>query len=331
MDRFVFITDSHFKRNNIETRKDKYFVAILKKLKWVLKYCKENNIENIIHGGDLFDNPNVSDYVAGKIARLFRKAKIQLWYVMGNHDITGKNPDTYVNGKLHMFESYDWFHFIGGKTIKFNNCALSGIDYTKEDEDECCFNMPERVDGKTNILVIHHMITGEKEDMIIGGKRLMTSYRSLDTDADILLTGHFHPGMKIKEFKILERPVKITNPGSLSRTSKLVDRVGHGPALIDMKIKNNGKSVLKHVLIPCKKKVFKKTIKKKYQLEDYVDGKFHKALSKFKHLHVINDDIPLLLKSMIGSDTGLPFELDDELIEFVIDKVKEVQDEKNKN
>lgn len=331
IDRFVYMTDTHAKRNNIETRKDNYFKAIFKKLKWSLRYCNKNGITDVIHGGDLFDNPNVSDYVAGKIARLFKKAGVQLWYVMGNHDITGKNPESYVNGKLHMFESYDWFHFIGGECVEFNNCFLGGIDYTKEDEDEIHFNMPKKTEGKTKILVIHHMITGEKEDMVIGGKRLMTSYTSVDTDADIVLTGHFHPGMKIKKYHILERPVKIANPGSLSRTNKLIDKIGHGPALIDIKIKKNGKSILKHIPIPCKKNVFKKTIKKKYELEDYVDSKFHKVLSKFKNKHVIHEDIELLLRSMVGIKTELPFDIDDKLIDFIIDKVKEVKNGKSKN
>jgi len=330
MDRFVFITDSHFMKNNIKSRTDDYPKALFKKLRWVFKYCKKKKIKNIIHGGDLLDNPYVSDYIAGKIARLFDESGLQLWYTIGNHDITGKNPDTYVNGKLHMFESYKWFHFIGDGVTKFENCVLHGIDYSKEDEESLNFDIPMESVGQyqdtIKIIVVHHMITGDKNSLVIKGRRRLISYTDVTTNADIVLCGHYHPGMKIKKALQLERPITFANPGSFGRTDSWASEHGCGPGLIDIRIKKGGKPKLKFVEIPHEKNVFKEAKEDKYNVDALVnDSRFVDMLNKFKSSGIANDEVSTILEALMDSTEELPFELDGEIADFILNKIDEVK------
>lgn len=326
IDRFVFITDSHWKAQNVESRKDDYAASLFRKLKWVVGFCKKRKVENLIHGGDLLDNPNISDKIAGKIAKILTNSGLNLWYVIGNHDITGKNPKTYVNGKLHLFESYPWFHFIGGRTIEFSNCVLSGCDYTKEKECDSAYDMEYRGD-KFKVLVIHDMITGDARDFMVGIKRVMTSYRSIDTDADLILTGHYHPGYGIKKLEVLNKTRVFANPGAFARTANLKGIECHGPALIYFLCKNNKLLKIEHVRIPCKKNIFKKSKNgKKYTVSDMLGGNFMETLSKFKNAQEIMDDLAKLVTVMLADkEMKFPFEVDGVLEEYLAMKITEAE------
>lgn len=327
MDKFVFVADSHFQGKRIETRTDDYCKSLFEKLDFVIDFCRKHNVGNLIHGGDLLNNPNISDLVAGRIAKALSKSKLQVWYTIGNHDITGKNPETYVNGKLHMFESYDWFHFIGGKLCEFENCVLMGVDYDYENEDRTGYVM-EQFCGieKTKILVLHAMIYGGEKDLMVNKKRIVASYRQIDTNADLVLCGHYHPGMKVKKLTVLNKDIMFANPGSFGRTDKLTNRVGIGPGLTYVCIGKKGIVKLKNIKIPCDRNVFIDTDEGKYQLADVSSAKFYESLHKLKEYQSVKNDIGLMLKAMSAiENSSIPFEIDDEIIEFIIRKVREVE------
>ena len=335
MDRFCYITDLHFKKNNIETRKDNYAKSLFKKLAWVLKYCSKRKIKNLIIGGDIFDYPYVSDKIKGSIARMFKKYRVTVYFVIGNHDIVGKNPKKYVDSSLSVYESYDFFKFIGGVSKKnhiteFEHCYLAGYDYKKDLEIPEEINMPEYDydNGKIKILAIHSMIG--RKSIIIKGKKLVQSYKNLTTDADILLTGHYHPGIGIAKLNVLEHITKVANPGSFSRTNSFVAENTVGPALLDIKIKN-GKSKLKKVMIPCKKDVFIKRegdapsfciLKENFRLAD--------ALKKMKQNNdFAMTDLGKTLKVMQADDKLFNFEITDDMITQILDKEKIINGETN--
>lgn len=331
MTKMVFITDSHWRFSNVLSRTDNYCSATLDKLRWVVRYCKENKIGAIIHGGDMFDIPNVSDFVAGQVAGILGKSGLQVYFIIGNHDVSGKTKETYIHSKLAMFEHYDWFHFIGDKVIEFDDCYLSGHDYCKKHEEEVNFNMPEyKYDKvKTKVLVLHQMLTGNKKSMIVDGRRCMTSYRDIVTNADMILCGHYHPGIGLKKCVLpIEHTVYFANPGSLARTSVTENEIGAGPALTHICIDNGRITTFKNIPIPCDRTVFKDNgIKTKYDVGDYITDGFIEAMRAFKDISVVKDDISLLLKMWIGKgkEFNLPFEITDKLVDYVTMKVKEVE------
>ena len=62
--KFIYCTDLHYGATPI-CRKDDYNEAILNKLRYIIDYAHNNDINTIVIGGDLFDRPhqNYSDLI----------------------------------------------------------------------------------------------------------------------------------------------------------------------------------------------------------------------------------------------------------------------------
>jgi hypothetical protein len=231
---------------------------------------------------------------------------------------------------LAIFEHSGWFNFIGGKVIEFDDCYLSGYDYDKTQEEETHFDMPvhDYKKNKFKVLVMHSMVSGDKKSMVINGKRCITSYRDIVTNADMFLCGHYHPGIGLKKTSVLEHDVYFGNPGSLARTSTVENEIGLGPALLHVKIHDGKVKIFKAVKIPCDRSVFKAVdAKTKYDVKDYASERFFDALGAFKNVAVVKNDIGLLLKGWIGKEKemGMPFAITQELIDYTVRKVREVE------
>lgn len=52
------------------------------------------DVDYILHGGDLFDRPDIAISVVSTFAKIFKEAPAPIYIVSGNHDIYGHNPDT---------------------------------------------------------------------------------------------------------------------------------------------------------------------------------------------------------------------------------------------
>ena len=337
MNKFVYITDTHIKGTNIKTRTDNYSEAILGKIAFVIGYCKKKKVTKLIHGGDLFDNPNISDYIAGVVSSMFTMAYrdfgLELYYIAGNHDITGKNFTTHVNGKLAQFKNYEWFHFVAGdKPVEFKDAYLSGYHFDYDKEWETHFDMPkyEYKKGKLKILVLHIMATGDKRDLVIDGKPVLISYKSIVTDANLVLAGHFHPGFGIKKTNVLEHVTTIANPGSLARTNSFVAKETVGPALIYFEVDKGALSEIRMVPVPHAKHVFNNIeVYDRYEVGSN-HSKFIKNLREFKNSEMINADIEMLIRTIAGQAKDLPFKITDRLISDVCMRIKKVREQDEK-
>ena len=59
-----------------------------------MKFIKfVENVDFIIHGGDVFDRPDLSPNVVGQFAKIFRMAHMPIYAISGNHDTFGHNPN----------------------------------------------------------------------------------------------------------------------------------------------------------------------------------------------------------------------------------------------
>lgn len=328
MDKFVFISDLHFRNNNVKTRRDNFFKAILKKLKWVLKWCDEHGVENVIIGGDIFHSPNISDYLAYKIAKTMCKSNQQFYCILGNHDLVGKNPKSYIYGKVGLFMFYKNIHMIGGRVVDFKHTSLSGIDFTYENEDSNEFSMPRNHDygGKVRMLVVHSMIADTENDMIMGGKRVLMGYAGISTNADVLLCGHYHIGIGVKKIKVLENTTYISNPGSIARTDKATDRAGIGPAMNYITVDDGKKINIKHIKIPHRDVFIHEEDDKVYAVDDKARGRFLYLLEDFKHKGISSADIGMVLRAFSKDEASkCSFEIDDDLINMITDRIKKLE------
>ena len=58
--RFLFLTDTHIRGTNPQNRKDDFLKTLFDKMTEVFDLAKQNNVDIIIHGGDVFDRPDIS-------------------------------------------------------------------------------------------------------------------------------------------------------------------------------------------------------------------------------------------------------------------------------
>ena len=135
---FLFFTDTHFRNESPIHRTDNIFETQLGKLRWILEFAKKNNAK-IIHGGDMFHKPSPPDIVGNRVAQLFDEFGIDVYYILGNHDVTGSNSDSFDYGLIGMFRYYKWFHFLHDGMLEEDNCCVYGFDFSKE--TECADNL----------------------------------------------------------------------------------------------------------------------------------------------------------------------------------------------
>jgi DNA repair exonuclease SbcCD nuclease subunit len=298
---------------------------LIEKFEYVLEYAAETN-SKIIHGGDLFHTPSVPDFVATRIVRLFKKYESEVYFIIGNHDVTGGNVESYDYSKIGLMAEYKFFHLLAKQPVLFEDSneiiMLCGYDYSKK--MEC----PEIIDPKRDfkidkdipiICVVHSMIVNDLA-VVIEGKFKTINWKSINMTANTILTGHYHPGFGIQKDQL---GGEFINPGAMARLEASKSEIVREPKFA---LYINGKWSLKP--IPFKKNVFdlrKMEIKSSSEEEK---NKFIEALNNLKDEDLAGNNILKILdniKNMEVSD-----ELKDCLTNEIIEKCRiRIEDLKN--
>ncbi len=178
------ITDTHFgyKGNNktILSEHLEYFDKI------VFPYILKNNIKNVFHLGDLFDNRNSIDiFVVNEVKKqfidFFRKNKINLYVITGNHDVYYKNTNE-VNS-LNMFSSeYIKIYYEGINELNLENYKIALIPWLNQPLDVCNH---------------YDLILGHFEFKNFHFNKSIISENGLESEnfskfARLVLSGHYH-------------------------------------------------------------------------------------------------------------------------------------------
>lgn len=195
--KILLMTDTHVSFKNPASRLDVFSNTILNKFNEIGNIIKQNNIDLVLHGGDFFHSPTISLKFAGTIANILRSWNIPIYVVPGNHDVVGYNTKTldqtmlgfyYNTGVVKpLMRSKHLQYNINGKILN-----IEGQEYYKDidtgnNQDYMCFNK-----GDLNILVVHSMLL---EKPFIEGIA-HTVIKDVKSNADIIYTGHYHPGYK---------------------------------------------------------------------------------------------------------------------------------------
>ena len=92
--RFLFFTDTHIRGTNPQNRKDNFYNTLQLKIREVFDIARQNDVDIILHGGDIFDRPDISPSLVREFALLLNEYSFPIYAVAGNHDIYGQNPLT---------------------------------------------------------------------------------------------------------------------------------------------------------------------------------------------------------------------------------------------
>ena len=257
--KFVFITDTHIKEKNPINRLDNYFETVINKIDEAARFAVENNVNFIVHGGDLFDTPTVSTICLVKFNRILfylKENNIKFYVVSGNHDIYGRNPDTLPRTHLGLLESFgaiemlDRENTIEEKFSNGNSVKIIGTPYIykmdAEDKEAYLLSEYDKKDGEFLINVVHGMLL-EKPFIKEIEHTVVTDI--INTKADLTLSGHYHTG-----FGIISLNDRIfLNPGSLTRCSNTTEEYKRMPQYALIEINDDLKPDIKLIDVKCAK------------------------------------------------------------------------------
>ena len=212
--RFLHITDTHVTAKGPSSRQDVYYVSALRKFMELGAIIQRENVDAVIHTGDLFHSARVALSISSQLVEIMKSWDVPIYIVPGNHDIDGYNLSTISQTMLGMLSSAEVVELItrdnaieydiNGKTLRIEGQEYYD-DIDKGISDDYRFERP----ADYNVLAIHSMLMEKPYFPEIPH----TLIQDVVTDAQLVLTGHYHPGFT-------EQTVNGTtyfNPGSLLR------------------------------------------------------------------------------------------------------------------
>jgi len=308
MSRFIFVTDTHFRTKTPICRIDNFLENTLKEYEWVLKRAIELGA-SIIFGGDLFDSPSPSDFVANAVAELIDKYRVKHYVIQGNHDVIGGNRTSYRHTKLGLYRFYKNFVLLGETDcIEKKDCIIKGWDFSKE------FEVPENIDydykaDKMRIYVVHGMIATEPE-IVVNNKKKLINPTNIHTNGDIILCGYYHPGFEITLNKLLG--IKFVNPGALGRMN--INDLEREPKIAVIEILDKDHESVRYEIVPHNKKVYnEKWQGNKSEIRDGI--KFATMLEQVSDEEFMGENVISILDNLKNRD------LKDDIRKLLSDKV----------
>lgn len=238
--KILHITDSHGTVKSPESRNDLYYLTFLRKLKELEYIIKGNDIEMVIHTGDLFHTSRVSNKFMGQTAEIIKGWNVPVYVVPGNHDIDGYTIETMdqtslgLLAKTGVINILDRAHPIKWHTENGDVVAISGQEYYAniDSGNPDDYDM-QQTDGDINILAIHGYVADTPQNPHIR----CTYIKDIITNADIVLSGHYH-----RSFAVEAGGVGFYNPGSMMRVEMTDWNKTHMPqyGILDIDITPTG-------------------------------------------------------------------------------------------
>lgn len=239
--RLLFFTDSHIRGTSPKNRKDDFVQTLENKFREILNIIKTNNIDYVLHGGDLFDRPDVSIGIVSRFSKILKEIKVPFYLVSGNHDVYGHNPNTINRTILGLLSELDIFNIINEneKIIlekKGLRVQITGQPYIYNIDDPINRKYYMLNDIENGVDYTIHMVHGMLLDKpFIKGVPYTLVDDIKDTKADITLSGHYHSGFD----KIEVDGKYFINPGSIVRISNSLREIERRPKIIIIDLDDN--------------------------------------------------------------------------------------------
>ncbi|MCG0276066.1 MAG: metallophosphoesterase [Thermosediminibacteraceae bacterium] len=247
--RFLFLTDTHIRGSVPQSRKDNFYETLYEKLREVISITHDEAVDVVLHGGDIFDRPDVSPSLVREFIMLMKDLKVPVYAVAGNHDVYGQNPSTITRTMLGVLDSTGIVKLINpGEKIFFEDNGIKiqltgqhyfyGIDNEGKEASYCI-----KKDAGVDFAI--HLIHGMLLDKPFFQEISYTLIEDiLKTEADVTLSGHYHTG-----FGIINIQNKyFVNPGSLIRIDSTLSELTRMPAVILLDITKDGIKIQKRIL-----------------------------------------------------------------------------------
>jgi exonuclease SbcD len=225
--KFVVVGDIHYRGSNPRSRIDDYPAAIRAKIEEITEIAEGIRAEAILCPGDLFDGPNLSYSTVGELYEILKLTKVPWYVIPGNHDEYAANPETLSRTPFGLLTKVKAiidpskpFNFVCFDKYNVRTVFLTGQPYnTETDLDPSQYSIPDLggclVSDPGSINVFVHLVHGMAVNHSLPEMVRHTRIDQIQTDADVVITGHDHYGYGIRRYgKTL-----WINPGALCRVS----------------------------------------------------------------------------------------------------------------
>ena len=228
--KILHITDSHGTVKGPESRKDIYYIAFLKKLYELGYVIRQQQIDFVVHTGDLFHTARISDKFAGQVSELIKSWNVPVYVVPGNHDIEGYTIDTIDQTKIGLLAKTGVIKLLDRDNPLVINAsnengdysiAISGQEYYAhiDEGNSDDFDMQQN-EADLNILCYHGYLADSPQHPNIK----CTMPENVVTNADIILCGHYH-----RQYSLQIGDTDVYNPGSMMRVEQTEYNKTHTP------------------------------------------------------------------------------------------------------
>ena len=100
--------------------------------------------------------------------------------------------------------------------LELDDCIVYGYNFNRQEEcPETIIHHFNPHSGKVKIAVTHTMITDEKS-IVVDGQMKTINFNAINTNYDMVLCGHYHPGFGVKTNPF---GTVFVNPGAMIRLS----------------------------------------------------------------------------------------------------------------
>lgn len=233
MKKILFFTDTHLQEEPPSSRKDNYLKSILNKIEEISSIANSENVDYVLFGGDFFTRPSPSYEVTILLTQVLKKFNSKpIIGILGNHDIEGRNPNTYERKAVKMLEEAKVLKILKDNEVfpAFDTeIKIKGINYNDGIDYNIEFHKIKKEEkDKILIVLVHAYLLPFKTTF----PSLSIEEIARESEGDIFLVGHYHDGYGIREIngKI------FISPGSIARDSRTqFDRI---PQVVLLTIEN---------------------------------------------------------------------------------------------
>lgn len=247
--KFLYFTDSHIRGTNPKSRTDSFFHTVKIKLQEIQSIAAKEKVHAILHGGDLFDRPDVSISVMNEIIPILKSFPAPIYAISGNHDIYGHNPITLPRTMMGLLDTLGIIHLINNQRLLLKDeettVQLSGSPYIygiDREENRTLYTVDERDPSADYAIHLVHGFLMSGDVKAIFANTLIDDI--LDTKADLTLSGHLHDGFPTTE---VEGKV-FANPGAIVRISNSMTELKRRPKILLIDVKKKGATITERYL-----------------------------------------------------------------------------------
>ena len=210
MDSILFFGDPHLDNRSPVSRLDDYGSTTINKLKAVLVLAKGHGIKHVITTGDMFHRYDVTLSYLNEVIKVlkdFKEAGIQVWSIVGNHDIPHNNMAYFKTTPLSLLFNSGLVKWLdNGNPILLKKSIINGLSFTQKPDR---FNEFDKLFPDLKRILVMHYST----DNTVPGENIQAKELQM---FDMVVAGHDHMYYEPQTFD----GVLFYRPGSFTRRTK---------------------------------------------------------------------------------------------------------------